>query len=135
MPPKKKKKTHWRYDNPHSSTDQKSYYTIGEVAKLFDIEETQLRYWERHTPLAPQRANGSGTRLYTQDDMKLVEKIRYLLVDKGMSLQAISDQLKNSGPLDTDLQIREKLLQARERISYLKDLVDLQLRDGDEPKV
>lgn len=134
MPKKKKHSTHWRFDSSQVKPEEKPYYTIGEVARLFSVDETQLRYWEQHTPLAPKRASSSGTRLYTQEDLKLVERIRYLLIDKGLSLQAISDQLKNGRAIDTDLQIREKLIVAREKITHLKQLVDQQLQDGESHK-
>lgn len=135
MPKKRKNNTHWRFENPQANAQDKPYYTIGEVARLFKVDETQLRYWERHTPLAPKRAASSGTRLYTQDDLKLVERIRYLLIDKGLSLQAVAEQLQSGGAVDTDLQIREKLWEVRAKVLELKRVVNQQLNDaksGDE---
>lgn len=127
--PKKRKNTttHWRFQSAPENTSSQLYYTIGEVARLFKVDETQLRYWERHTPLAPKRASSSGTRLYTQDDLKLVERIRYLLIDKGLSLQAVSEQLQSGGAVETDLQIREKLWEVKAKVLELKKVVDQQL--------
>lgn len=117
---------HWRFDHKQVENMEKAYYSVGEVAKLFEIEETQLRYWEEHTPLSPKRASGSGARMYSKDDLKLVGKIRYLLQEKGLSLAAVDAQLKGSS-IHAELEIREKLFDIRDRVEKLREIVNKQL--------
>lgn len=117
-----------RTDKLTSENLIKAYYSIGEVAKMFGVEEAQLRYWEEHTSLSPKRSSNSGARLYSHDDIQLVDKIRYLLFDKGLSLQAVEDQLSGNA-IHTELEIRNKLLMIRDRVEKLRAMVDKQL-DG-----
>ena len=117
---------HWRFDQKQVESAEKAYYSVGEVAKMFEVEETQLRYWEEHTPLSPKRASGSGARMYSRDDLQLVGKIRYLLQEKGLSLAAVDDQLKGTS-VHAELEIRDKLFDIRDRVEKLREMVSKQL--------
>lgn len=109
-------------------TSTKSYST-GEVAKLFEVEEHILRYWEQGTALKPKRFP-SGARRYTSEDLELVEKIYYLVVIKGMTLKAASAALENKSPeIEVDLSLRDKLLQVRERLGAIRSDLDRILND------
>lgn len=122
----------WRLDRSLVEQVEKPYHTIGEVAKMFEVEETQLRYWEEHTPLSPKRSNNSGARMYSKEDLELVEKIRYLLQDKGLSLAAVDAQLKGE-EIQVELEIRDKLFAIRDRVEQLKKMVSQQLgREEDD---
>ncbi|MDO5016895.1 MAG: MerR family transcriptional regulator [Porphyromonas sp.] len=129
MSSQKKVKRHWRYSNQQPEQNKRSYYSIGEVAKMFDIDEAQLRYWEHHTPLKPERSSKSGARLYSAKDLELVGRIRYLLLEKGYSLQAITKDQLEGKEIETDLMIKEKLLDVKERVRALRAIVDRQLAD------
>ena len=59
-----------------------------------------------------------------------MERIRYLLIDKGLSLQAVAELFQSGGAVDTDLQIREKLWEVRAKVLELKRVVDQQLNDA-----
>lgn len=120
---------HWRFDRKQIESADKSYYSVGEVAKMFEVEETQLRYWEEHTPLSPKRASGSGARMYAKEDLELVGKIRYLLQEKGLSLAAVDAQLKGES-VHAELAIREKLFEVRDRVEKLREMVRHQLQGG-----
>lgn len=95
---------------------------------MYDVDETSLRYWEQQTKLKPRRSASSGARMYTQEDLELVERIKYLVVDKGLTLQAVANQLDHRD-IDVDLEIRNKLNGIKERIEHLKALVDKRLEE------
>ena len=109
--------------------EERSYYSIGEVAKMFAVDEAQLRYWEQHTPLSPQRSTGSGARMYTKTDLELVERIRFLLQDRGLSLSAVNKQLER-GAVDPDLEMRQKLLTIRDKVEGLRRIVQQHLQQN-----
>ena len=44
----------------------KLYYSIGEVAKMFDINESTLRYWESEFPHLKPKTNSKNVRQYTE---------------------------------------------------------------------
>jgi DNA-binding transcriptional MerR regulator len=95
-------------------------FSVKEAAQLFGIGEHELRYWERCTPLKPMRVNGS--RRYDKEDLKLVERINYLVHVKGMTVQAAADHLQHPD-LDVDLEVRDRLLRVRQQLCALRDQV------------
>ena len=71
----------------------KLYFSIGEVAKLCDLQPHVLRYWEQEFPqLNPSRRRGSR-RYYQRKDVLMVRKIRHLLYDKGFTIDGARKQL------------------------------------------
>ena len=62
-------------------------YRIGEVAELLDLKTHVLRFWETEFPqLAPLRT-GKGQRLYTEENVALLRRIRQLLHEQGMTIE------------------------------------------------
>lgn len=103
------------------SLDDGHLYSIKEAAQLFGIEEHELRYWERCTPLSPRRMP-SGSRRYSKSDLRLVERIHYLVHVKGMTVQAAADHLEHPD-LDVDMEVRDRLLRVRQQLCTLRDRV------------
>ncbi len=62
------------------------YYKIGEVCKILDIQPHILRYWEKEFPqINPKRI--SNQRLYSQNDIELITKIKSLLYEKKLTIE------------------------------------------------
>lgn len=82
---------------------EKLFWTIGEAAKLLDENVSAVRFWTNSFPeyIRPERTV-KGDRRYTADDLEALKQIRFLLKDKGLSLegarqQMASDRAKVSG--------------------------------------
>lgn len=76
--------------------DLKLFYSIGEVAEMFDVPETLLRYWEKVFPMiAPQKA-GRGIRQYRKEDIEQIRIIYHLVKEKGMTLSGAKEALKKN---------------------------------------
>lgn len=72
----------------------KLYYSVHEVAQMFDVSESLLRYWETEFPnIKPHRA-GRGVRQYTEEDIQEVRLVYQLVKERGMTLQGARDALK-----------------------------------------
>ncbi len=72
----------------------KLYYTIGDVAKMFSINDSTLRYWESEfTQLKPNK-NKKGDRRYTKKDILIINKIYILLKVKKFTLEGAKEELK-----------------------------------------
>lgn len=125
----KVKGTYWRKEQ-HNKGDR-LFYSISEVAEMYGIEEHMLRTWEKHTPLNPKRSGSSGARMYSPEDIQLVKRLRYLIVEKSIQLSKVSNFI-NITELESELQMRDKLYEVREQIVHLRDLVDQQLSNKDE---
>lgn len=102
---------------------------------MFDVEEHMLRTWEKHTPLRPKRSSSSGARMYTVEDLELVERLRYLIVEKSIQLPKVSNFIELDD-LESELRMRDKLLEVREKVVGLKEMVEEQINnissDSDE---
>ncbi len=72
---------------------KKMFYTIKEISKLLDENESTLRFWEgEFKELRPRRSSG-GKRLYSEDDIKLLKKIKYLLRERKLSIEGAREQM------------------------------------------
>lgn len=75
---------------------KKLYYSISEVSKITGLEQYVLRYWETEFEQLKPQKNRAGNRIYTNDDIKLILRIRHLLRDELLTIesakQAITDQ-------------------------------------------
>ncbi|MEO1219566.1 MAG: MerR family transcriptional regulator [Bacteroidota bacterium] len=71
------------------------YYTIGEVAKLFTVSTSLLRYWEKaFTSLHPQK-DAQGIRKYTREDVVQLQTIYQLVKEQGYTLRGAKEVLDN----------------------------------------
>jgi DNA-binding transcriptional MerR regulator len=74
---------------------RKLFYSIGEVADIFQVNESTLRFWEKEFPtVIKPRKNAKGTRNYTKDDIEKIRLIHFLLKEKGMTLAGARKKLK-----------------------------------------
>lgn len=72
------------------------YYSIGEVAELFQVNESLLRYWEKEFDIIAPRKTEKGTRLYSLDDIENIRLIHYLTKEKGLTLNGAKKKLKEN---------------------------------------
>lgn len=74
----------------------KLYYTMGEVTEMFDVNASQIRFYEREFDILQPKKNKKGNRLFTQNDIANLKVIFNLVKDKGYTLQGARDFLKNN---------------------------------------
>mgnify|MGYP006315030175 FL=1 len=105
----------------------KMYYSIGEVAKMFQVNESLLRYWEKEFPIISPRKVGGNVRQYREEDIENIRLIYHLVKEKGMTLQGARQRLKTSKNQDVQTSevvdrlkaIREELVSLRSALDYL----------------
>ena len=98
----------------------KLYYSIGEVASMFGVTETLLRFWEKEFPsIKPQKA-GRGIRQYTRDDIDVIRKIHYYVKEKGMTLEGARQALKeNREGTDVKIEVLDRLKSIRDELQEI----------------
>lgn len=74
----------------------KQYYGIGEVAVMFQVNASLLRYWESEFDILKPRKNKKGDRFFRPDDIKNLQLIHYLLRERKYTIEGAKDFLKNS---------------------------------------
>ncbi len=102
----------------------KRYFTIGEVAELWDVKPHVLRYWEQEFPqLKPVKRRGNR-RYYQRHDVLLIRQIRSLLYDEGFTIGGARQRLEGEGAKDDVSQsqqiIRQTLVELEELLALLK---------------
>jgi len=71
------------------------YYKIGEACKLLDIQPYVLRYWETEFPdLSPSKSR-SGQRVYSEEELGLIRRIKELLYDEGFTIAGAKKRLES----------------------------------------
>ena len=84
------------------SSSAQVYLKIGDVARSVGISPSAIRGWEALGLTHPHRTQ-SRYRLYSNDDVRLLKKARYLRKVRGLNAAAIVQMLKREGTLFLDL--------------------------------
>ncbi|MCD7976015.1 MAG: MerR family transcriptional regulator [Tannerellaceae bacterium] len=107
------------------ATDQKLYSSIGEVAQMFGVNESTLRFWEKEFDIIQPRKTGKGTRFYRQEDIEAVRLIYHLVKERGMTLAGARQKLKNNKEVTIrQEQIVNRLKMIREELLSMKAAFD-----------
>src|SRR5205807_9238077 len=75
-------------------------YTIGEVSRLADLKAFVLRYWETEFPMLQPTKDEAGRRVYRQQDVDMVFRIKRLLYDGGFTIACVRRHLREKGAVD-----------------------------------
>ena len=105
---------------------QKLYYKIGEVAALYGVNPSLIRYWEQEFDIINPKKSSKGTRLFTQKDVDNFEIIHHLVKEKGMTIQgakAYMDKQREENSLDK-LHVINTLKRTRGMLEEVKNLLD-----------
>ena len=103
----------------------KLYYSIGEVAKMFDINESTLRYWESEFPHLKPKTNSKNVRQYTEKDIEQIKVIYNLVKVRGFKLAAARKMLnENRKNVDKSADILEMMINLRDELKNLKKQLD-----------
>ncbi len=102
---------------------EKLYYSISEVAKMFNVSNSLIRFWESEFDILKPRKNKKGNRLFTKKDIENLRIIYHLVKEKGFTLEGAKKKLKadKTAP-NSNTEIALKLTQIRD---FLKDLNEL----------
>jgi DNA-binding transcriptional MerR regulator len=74
-------------------TQDKMFYSIGEVAKMFEVNPSHIRFWEREFDCFKPFKNKKGTRYFTPKDIDTFRTIFYLVKQCGYTLQGAKEKL------------------------------------------
>jgi DNA-binding transcriptional MerR regulator len=80
---------------PEKKEPDKLYYSIGEVAKIFNLNTSLIRFWEKEFDIIKPHKNKKGNRLFTQEDLDNFHLIYNLVKEQGYTLKGAKQQLKN----------------------------------------
>ncbi len=78
----------------HIELPEKRYYSIGEVAKAFDVNASLIRFWENEFDILNPKKNAKGNRKFTPEDIKNLKFIYHLVKERGFTLEGAKIHLK-----------------------------------------
>jgi DNA-binding transcriptional MerR regulator len=102
---------------------KKRYYSIGEVAELYNVSSSLIRYWENEFPSLKPHKNSKGDRRFTPDNLEELNSIYHLVKERGFTLDGARTELelmdekkrKKSDILKSIRKVRGKLQKLKNR--------------------
>ncbi len=99
---------------------EKLYYSIGEVAGMFNVNTSLIRFWENEFEIIKPKKNKKGNRMFTQKDVDNFHLIYNLVKERGYTLRGAKEKLKKN-PQDS-LKEYEILKSLQNIESFLLDI-------------
>ena len=98
---------------------QKLYYPIGDVAVMFKVNPSLVRYWANEFDVLKPKKNAKGDRFFRPEDVKILKLIHHLLRDRKYTIEGAKEFLKNS----RSAQEKYEMIQSLQKLkSFLLEL-------------
>ena len=99
----------------------KLFYSIGEVAKMFDVNASLIRFWEKEFDVIDPKKNKKGNRLFTQKDVDNFYIIYNLVKERGYTLEGAKQKIKGDKKgAETNAEMIKSLNQVRQFLLSIK---------------
>lgn len=110
----------------NTNKNLKLYYSISEVATMFELNESTLRYWEKEFPyLKPKTSGPSKVRQYTDKDIEQIRLIHSLVKVRGFKLAAAKKIINsNRNGAERTADVLERLTAVKEDLIALKKQIE-----------
>lgn len=117
---------------------KKLYYSMGEVAEMFDVNRSLIRHWETKFDCLRPHKNKKGNRMFTPEDVEKLKQIYHLVKEQGMTLEGANKVMRASSKgLSREADLLEHLQRIRSILVEVRDGLgsaeDEQLLDSDTP--
>jgi len=101
---------------------EKLYYSIGEVADMFRVNVSLLRFWEKEFDILKPKKNKKGNRMFTTKDLDNLKIIYHLVKERGFTLEGAKKKLKeNKEDTINNIEIVNRLKDIRQFLAELKE--------------
>lgn len=107
----------------------KLYYSIGEVARAFDVNASLIRYWEQEFPIIKPKKNKKGNRYFTPEDINNFKMIFHLVKEKGYTLDGARVALTTNSKISETITIIDRLEFIKSELLKLKQSLDTKTTD------
>ncbi len=102
------------------SKDLKRYYTIGEVASMFEISKSLIRFWEGEFDLLKPHKNSKGDRRFTPQNLEQLKIIYHLVKDRGFTISGAKEEILRQKQFRKERD--EQMLRLKEARNFLDEL-------------
>lgn len=98
----------------------KLYYSIGEVAEMFDVNTSLIRFWEKEFPAIQPKKNKKGNRLFTPKEIAKIDRIYTLVKSEGYTLDGARKALTGKSQEETTPQTSDSTQVVIEHLERMK---------------
>lgn len=106
---------------PDDWQGEKQYYAIGEVAALFKVKTSHIRFWTNEFKLKV-RTTRKGDRMYTPAQVRELRTIHHLVKERGFTLTGAKAKLKSQNKRDVEtIDLKQSLLQLRNKLLIIRN--------------
>jgi DNA-binding transcriptional MerR regulator len=106
----------------HLNLPEKRYYSIGELAKAFDVNASLIRFWDKEFDVLKPKKNAKGNRMFTPEDVKNLQLIYHLVKERGFTLDGAKTHLKEGQKKTLDkFEIISKLEGIKAQLQQIKE--------------
>lgn len=109
----------------HIELPEKLYYSIGEVAKAFNVNTSLIRFWEKEFEVISPKKNKKGNRYFTPQDIKNLKLIYHLVKERGYTLEGAKSALTEKGDIKEEVELLARMEFIRSELVKLKESFDV----------
>ncbi len=103
---------------------KKVFYTMGEVAEMFDVSTSLIRYWESKFSVIKPVRNKKGNRLFTPKDIENFKLIYHLVKERGMTLEGAQKSIKAGVmPVNKEVELMDRLLNMKSLLLEVREVL------------
>jgi DNA-binding transcriptional MerR regulator len=102
----------------------KLYYSIGEVAKAFNVNASLIRFWEKEFDVISPKKNKKGNRYFTPQDIKNLKIIYHLVKERGYTLEGAKIALEEKVTIKDEVELITRMEYIRSELVKLKESLD-----------
>jgi len=105
-----------------SEKDNKLYYSIGEISKILNVNNSLIRFWGKEFDILKPKKNTRGNRVFTKNDLENILLIHHLLKEKKYTIQGAKKKIReNKDGAKKNFQIIQNLKHIRDQLSAIRD--------------
>lgn len=101
---------------------EKVFYSIGEVAEMFQVKPSLIRFWEKEFDIIKPKKNKKGNRFFTKEDIDNFHLIYHLVKERGLTLKGAQMKLKeNKDDVLNNFEVVQSLQEIKKVLLELKE--------------
>jgi DNA-binding transcriptional MerR regulator len=101
---------------------EKLYYSIGEVAEMFNVNASLIRFWEKEFDIIKPKKNKKGNRFFTKQDIDNIQLIYHLVKEKGLTLNGAKKKIReNKDDTNNNHEVIKTLTEIKTLLLEIKD--------------
>lgn len=105
---------------------EKLFYSISEVAAMFSVNQSNLRFWESEFKQLKPKRNEKGSRFYSPEDIQIIKQIKFLLNDQKLTLDGAKRKLgQKKDTVAKQQEVVERLKVVRQELNGISNALSI----------